>query len=198
MFLTKYYRSTIFFSKHCLWCVAWVLCITIVCVGVGCDTGDDVVTPTEPEVVEPTVPTVKVVDRYDGDSIIFDWQGTGHFVEARVIEGVSEDEVLVRLVDNSKEVISVDQIVGTLIDDHPDLGTEVVMLSEQEGEKIMRGHIVAVYDNGVRKIKIYVVDFGDGRSKRLEIPRIRLVHEDTHIGDGGYWTLEEFAAFIAN
>ncbi len=38
-----------FLSKHCLWCVAWMLCITIACVGVGCDTGDDVVIPTEME-----------------------------------------------------------------------------------------------------------------------------------------------------
>ena len=197
MFLTKSYRSTIFFSKHCLWCVAWVLCITIAFAGVGCDTGDDVFTPTEPEVVEPTVPVVEVVDRYDGTDILFEEKGI--IYEALVIEGVSEDEVLVRLVDDSREVISVDSIAGTSIDDHPDLEAEVKLMGNQnKDESNLTGEIVAVYDNGVRKIEIFAVKFMDGRFERLDVPRIRLVHEDTHFNDGGYMTLDEFADDIRN
>ena len=204
MFLTKSYRSTIFFSKYCLWCVAWVLCITIFCVGVGCDTGDDVVTPTEPEGVEPTVPTVEVIDRYDGDSILFEenviirGERVTIIYEALVIEGVSEDEVLVRLVDGSKQVLPVDRIAGTLIDNftHPDLGTLVKLLGEQEGESTLTGKIVGVYDNGVRKIEIFNVIFVEGGGERLDVPRIRLVHEDTDFEDGGYLTRDEFREWL--
>ncbi len=55
MFLTKSSRSIMFLNKHyCLWCVAWGLCITVACIGVGCDTGGDVVTPIETETEQVT------------------------------------------------------------------------------------------------------------------------------------------------
>ena len=182
--------------------LAGLLCITIVCIGVGCGNGD-VVTPTETETetvqiteVTETVETVEVTDRYVGDSIIFELFGTVH--EGRVVEGVSEDEVRVRMADGSEEVITVNQIAGTVIADHPDLGTEVVMLSEQEGERNLRGRIVRGYDNGVRKIEFLAVTLVDGTFEKLDVPRIRFVHEDTDFGDGGYLTLEEFRRLIAN
>lgn len=61
MFLTKYSRSMMFLSKRCLWCVAWVLCLTVVCIGVGCNPGGDVVTPTETE-----TETVQVTEVTEG------------------------------------------------------------------------------------------------------------------------------------
>ena len=141
-----------------------------------------------------TVP--KVEDRYDGDSIIFEQGGT--IYEGRVLEGVSEDEVLVRLTDGSDEVVNVNDIAGTLIEDHRDRDTRVIMDGERADEKRLSGKIVAVYDNGVRKIEIYKRDFLDGRVGILDVPRIRFVHEDTDFGDSGYWTLDEWARFIRN
>ena len=141
-----------------------------------------------------TVPRVE--DRYDGDSIIVEQGGT--IYEGRVLEGVSEDEVLVRLTDGSDEVVNVNDIAGTLIEDHADLQTPVMLLSGREGENLLRGKIVAVYDNGVRKIEMTRVTFMDGSAKKLDGTRIRFVHEDTEFGDGGYWTLDEWARFIRN
>ena len=133
-----------------------------------------------------TVPRVE--DRYDGDSIIFEQGGT--IYEGRVLEGVSEDEVLVRLTDGSDEVVNVNDIAGTLIEDHADIGTGVLMAGDREGEKMLGGEIVAVYDNGVRKIKLLYVEFMDGRLEHRD--GIRFVHEDEYI------TLEEFRRLIRN
>ena len=188
-----------FLSKHFLWCVVWVLGITVVCIGVGCGNGD-VVTPTETETetvqiteVTETVETLEVTDRYVGDSIIFELFGTVH--EGRVVEGVSEDEVRVRMADGSEEVITVNQIAGTLIADHPDLETKVVLMGDRDkGEEVVSGGIKRVYDNGVRKIEITRVTLMDGRVKNID--RIRFVHEDTEYNEGGYLTREEFARII--
>lgn len=142
-----------------------------------------------------TVPRVE--DRYDGDSIIFEQGGT--IYEGRVLEGVSEDEVLVRLTDGSDEVVNVNDIAGTLIEDHADLEVIVKLLGDRDkGEKMRRGIITAVYDNGVRKIEIDAIDFVDGRRGWPDVPPIRFVHEDTHFNDGGYLTLDEFADIIFN
>ena len=203
MFFRKFYRSLMFLTTSDPWCIASVVCITLVSGGIGGCGGGDVVTPptetevppTETEVVEPTVPVVEVLDRYDGKSIIFVADGTIH--EGHVIEGISEDVVLVRLADGSEVPIAVIRIKGTLIANHPDLGTEVVMLSEQEGERRLRGEIIQVYD-GVRKIEIFGITFDDGRVEWLDVPRIRFVHKDTNLEDGGYLTLDEFAELLDN
>ena len=61
--------------------VAGLLGITLVCGGIsGCDNGEDIVTETETEVVEATVP---VIDRLDGESIYFELAGT--IYEGRVV-----------------------------------------------------------------------------------------------------------------
>ena len=178
--------------------MAGLLILGLICVGIsGCGSGDGD-TPTspvdEPDVVQ-TEPDVEVTDLYDGDSIIFAMGGVVY--EGRVVKGVSEDEVLVRLTDGSEEVISVDRIDGTLIADHPDLETRVVLLGDRDqGEGTLDGEIIAVYNNDLRKIKIFKVEFLDGRFKRLDVPRIRFVHEDTEYNDGGYLTLDEFAKII--
>ena len=140
-----------------------------------------------------TVP--KVEDRYDGDSIIFEQGGT--IYEGRVLEGVSEDEVLVRLTDGSDEVVNVNDIAGTLIEDHADVEVYVLLLGDRDKDEIvLGGDIVAVYDNGVRKIKLLDVNFMDGRFEHRD--GIRFVHEDTDFGDGGYITLDEWARIIRN
>ena len=202
MFLTKYYRPLMFLTKSYLWCIASVVCITLVSGGIGGCGGGDVVTPptetevppTETEVVEPTVPVVEVLDRYDGKSIIFVLGGTIH--EGHVIEGISEDEVLVRLTDGSEMPIGVFRIRGTLIADHPDIGTEVVLQGDRDkGEDILMGEVSGVYDN-VRKIRIHSIFGLDGKKKKLDLPRIRFVHEDTDFNDGGYVTLDEFGRII--
>ena len=173
-----------------------LLGITITCGGItGCGKGNNPVTPTETEVVEVTevTETVQVVTHYDGDSIYFELGGTTY--EGRVVEGVSADEVLVTLADGSDMVINVDRIGGTLIADHPDLGTRVVLLSKQEGESTLSGDIVKVYGD-MRKIEITRVTFKDGTIEVLDVPRVRFVAEDTDFEEGGYLTLEEFAKWL--
>ena len=64
MFLTKYSESMMFLRKDCLWCVAWVLCLTVACIGVGCNPGGDVVTPTETETE--TVQVTEVTEVTEG------------------------------------------------------------------------------------------------------------------------------------
>ena len=187
-----------FLTKSYLWCVAWVLCLTVACIGVGCGTGDDVVTPTEPEVVEVTevTETVQVITRFDGERIYFEQGGT--IYEGRVVEGVSATDVLVRVDDGGGDmVISAFDIKGTLIADHPDIGIEVVLRGDwDKGEKRLSGRIVTVYDNGVRKIKLLTVTLVDNTFEKLDVPRIRFVHEDTDYNDGGYLTLDELARII--
>ena len=171
--------------------VAGLLGITIACS--GCGNGDGLVTPTETEVVEVTEITevTEVTKVYDGDIIYFK-QG-GIIYEGRVVEGVSADEVLVSLADGSEMVIAVDRIAGKRIAAHPDLGVQVVMLGDRDqGEKLLVGRIAGVYTDGVRKIKFVTADFVDGRFEKLDVPRIRLVHENKDFEDGGYLTLEEF------
>ena len=141
-----------------------------------------------------TVPRVE--DRYDGDNIYFEQGST--IYEGRVVKGVSETEVLVRLEDGGEKVINVDRIAGTRIDDHPDRDTRVVMLGERAGEETLSGKIVAVYDNGVRKIEIFAVTFVDNTVKKLDVPRIRFVHVDTDFEEGGYLTLDEFGRWLLN
>lgn len=172
---------------------------TVFCSGItGCGNGNNPVSTTETEAVQVTevTETVEVTNRYNGDSIIFVHLGTFH--EASVIKGVSEDEVLVELADDSKEVISVNQIAGTLIADHPDVGTEVVMLSEREGEKRLKGEIIEGYTDGMRKIEFFGVTLVDGTFKVLNSPRILFLHENTDFEKGGYLTLAEFGRLIDN
>ena len=200
-----------FSAKHELYCVALAhkladsklgrtavagfLGITLVCGGIsGCGNGDGLITPTETEMVEVAV---QVVDRYDGDSIYFELRGTVY--EGLVIEGVSENEVLVEVVGSSDMVISIDDIGGTLLADHPDVGVKVKILGDRaQGEKMLTGKITAGYNDDVRKIEIHAIKFIDGRFERLDDRRIRFVHEDTDFEDGGYLTLEEFADLIRN
>ena len=168
--------------------VAGFLGITLVCGGIsGCGNGDGLITPTETEVVSEVV---QVVERYDGDSIYFELGGT--IYEGRVIEGVSADEVLVSVAGTSDFLINIDDIGGTLIADHPDLGVKVMMLGEREGEKIFHGKITGVYGDNTRKIELFSVEFVGGGGERLDVPRIRFVAKDTDFEDGGYLTREEF------
>ena len=180
--------------------MAGLLILGLICGGIsGCGTedGDKPTSPVdEPDVVQ-TEPDVEVTDLYDGDSIIFAMGGVVY--EGRVVKGVSEDEVLVRLTDGSEEVISVDNIDGTLIADHPDLETVVVLLGDRDqGEKTLHGKIGEVFNNGVRKIEISAITFVDNTIEKLDVRRIRFIHEDTEYLDGGYLTLDEFADRIFN
>ena len=155
------------------------------------DGGTKVLTYTVPE---PEVEFPKT-DRYVGENIIYS-QG-GSVYEGRVVKGVSEDEILVRLTNGSEEVIRVARVGGTLIPDHADIGTEVVMLGDRDkDEDIFLGEIAAVYDSDVRKIRIHSVFTVQNKKKKLDVPRIHFVHEDTDIEDGGYITSEEFGRII--
>lgn len=111
----------------------------------GCS-GDDSASETV------TAEVVEVTDRYDNERVYFTIGKT--FYEGYVVEGVSETEGLVLLDDRTEMTISVDRIGGTQLTDHPDLGTWVVLLSEQEGESTVRGKITRVFTDGMRKIEI--------------------------------------------
>ena len=161
----------------------------------GCG-GDEIVSPTETEVVEVTEVT-EVTDLYDGDIIYF--KQAGIIYEGRVVKGVSATEVLVRLAGSSEMVIGVAHIGGKRIADHPDLEVEVVILGDpDQGESLLLCRIAGVYTDGMRKIKIITIEFRDGRREVLDVPRIRLVHKDTDFEDGGYLTREEFGRRILN
>lgn len=186
MSLTKYSRSLMFLSKHYLWCVAWVLCITVVCTGLGCGNGDDVVTETE---------MVEVTNRYVGEDVYFEMDGS--FLEGYVVKGVSANEVLVRLADSSEMTINLDSIKGTRLDDHPDLNTRVVLLGDQDkGEFSLGGDITAVYDDGTRKIKLFMVRYTDGNLTDLDTERTRFVHKDADFEEGGYLTVEDYEKWL--
>ena len=134
----------------------------------GCG-GDEIVSPTETEVVEVT----EVTDLYDGDIIYF--KQAGIIYEGRVVKGVSATEVLVRLADSSEMVIGVAHIGGKRIADHPDLGTEVLMLGDRDqGEKIIRGEIEGVYSDGMRKIELLNVSLLDGTRAKLVLSQVYL------------------------
>ena len=175
--------------------MAGLLILGLICGGIsGCGTedGDKPTSPVDEPVVGQTEPDeVHITDLYVGDSIYFEEGGT--IYEGLVIDGVSNDEILVRLTDGSEEVINHKRIAGTLIADHPDLEVRVVLSGDRDqGEKTLTGDIIAVYDNGLRKIKIFNIDLIEGGREFLDPPRIRFVHEDTKYRDGGYLTLDEF------
>ena len=149
-----------------------------------------------------------VIDRYNSASIYFKIGDT--FYERRVVEGVSADEVLVRLADGSEMTINVDRIGGTLLADQPDIGSEVFLLPEKvipddlpdpevDGklDSTLIATMEAVYSNGMRKLKLLGVwiDVG-GRIRFFDTPGIYFVHEDTKFQDGGYVTREELGRMI--
>ena len=154
----------------------------------GCG-GDEIVSPPS------TVEAEEVTDQYVGDNIYFKIDGT--FNEGYVVEGVSANEVKVRLDDRSTLTISLDSVRGTRIADHSDVGVTVILLGNRnENERKLRGKIVDVFDDGMRKIEIFAVNFEDGRFEGLDVPRIRFVDEDTDFGEGGYITVEEYRELI--
>ena len=155
----------------------------------GCG-GDEIVSPTG------TVEAVEVTDQYVGANIYFKVGGT--FNEGYVVEGVSADEVKVRLDDRSTLTISVDSVRGARLADHSDVGVMVVILGEKHNEETLTGEIVDVFDDGMRKLKMTAVQFRDGTAGKLDVPRIRFVDEDTDFEDGGYLTLEEFFRLVNN
>ena len=158
---------------------------------VGCR-GDDVVTPTETEVPEPTV---SVIDIFDGKNIYFELSGITY--EGRVVEGVSADEVLVRVTaghfTGSDMIINVDRIGGTLLADQPEIDTEVLVLIEYAlpeadvddlGVRDMVAIITAVYSNGMCKLRL--LGTHDAKGKWVRLTGIYFVHEDTDFESGGY------------
>ncbi len=73
-------------------CFYGPLLFLVVCSAMsGCETGEDLIEPTE-EVIEvpETVEVVEVADRYDGESIYF--KIGENFYEGDVVKGVSADE----------------------------------------------------------------------------------------------------------
>ena len=111
----------------------------------GCG-GDEIVSPTG------TVEAEEVTDQYVGDNIYFKVGGT--FNEGYVVEGVSADEVKVRLDDRSTLTISLDSVRGTRLADHSDVGVQVKLLGNQDKkEKILSGEIVDVFDDARIKLK---------------------------------------------
>jgi hypothetical protein len=154
----------------------------------GCG-GDEIVSPTG------TVEAEEVTDQYVGDNIYFKVGGT--FNEGYVVEGVSADEVKVRLDDGNTKTISLDSVRGTRLVAHPDLEVVVTILGDRDqGEELLVGRIAGVYTDGMRKIKIINIEFMDDRREVLDVPLIRFVHEDTDFKYGGYLTLEEYKELL--
>ena len=92
----------------------------------GCG-GDEIVSPPS------TVEAEEVTDQYVGDNIYFKIDGT--FNEGYVVEGVSANEVKVRLDDRSTLIISLDRVRGTRLADHSDVGVEVVTAGRSKQER---------------------------------------------------------------
>ena len=156
----------------------------------GCG-GDEIVSPPG------TVEAVEVTDQYVGDNIYFKIDGT--FNEGYVLEGVSANEVKVRLDDRSTMTISLDRVRGTRLADHSDVGVKVKLLGNQDKkEKILTGYIIDVFDDGMRKIEIFNIQFTDGRPSKRGLSLIRFVDEDIEFKNGGYLTLDEFFNLINN
>ena len=172
-------------SKPAYMVAAGLLGITIACTGIsGCDGDKNVISPD-------TTKGVKVTDQYVGDNIYFKVGGT--IYAGYVVEGVSADEVKVRLDDGNTKTISVDSVRGTRLADHSDVGVEVVMLGDRnKNEKLLLCRIVDVFDDGVRKIEIITIEFSDGGREVLGVRRIRFVDEDIAFKNGGYLTFEEY------
>ena len=59
----------------------------------------------------------------------------GTFNEGYVVEGVSANEVKVRLDDRSTLTISLDSVRGTRLADHSDVGVKVKLLGESRQER---------------------------------------------------------------
>ena len=194
MFLTKNYLwYATLARKLARTTVAGLLGLIIACGGLsGCDSDDSV----SESVTAEGEAVVEVTDRYVGDNVYFKIGDT--IYGGKVVEGVSANEVKVRLDDRSDMVVSVDRIGGTLLADHSDVGVEVIMLGRKQGEKKLYGKIVGVYDDGMRKIKVTRILFMDGRHELLDVPRIRFVHRDTEFENGGYLTREELADRFMN
>ena len=166
-----------------------ILLLTLTCTGISGCGGDKIVSPTG------TVEAVEVTDQYVGDNIYFKIDGT--FNEGYVVEGVSANEVKVRLDDRSTMTISLDRVRGTRLADHSDVGVQVVLLGDRnKGEKLLVGRIVDVFDDGMRKINITSMDFMDGRFEALDVRRIRFVDKDIEFKFGGYLTLEEYKELL--
>ena len=154
----------------------------------GCG-GDEIVSPTG------TVEAVEVTDQYVGDNIYFKIDGT--FNEGYVLEGVSANEVKVRLDDRSTMTISLDSVRGTRIADHSDVGVEVKLLGDRnKNEKTLTGKIVDVFDDGMCKIQIHHIQFTDGRPSKRGLSLIRFVHKDTDFEEGGYLTRDGFRDWV--
>ncbi len=166
--------------------------ITIVCLGLGCGGGNNI---TSPVAAESTEEVGDIANSYEGDNIYFEVDGI--FYEGLVTTHVSADEIHVLLDNGNKMVIGIGQVGGRLITDHPDIGVEVVLDGDQDGEVLQYGSIIAGYGNGRRKIEIDKVKLVDGEIADLDLHRIRYVHEDkSFIEEGGYLTLEEFNEFM--
>ena len=194
-----------FLTKDYLWCatlahklarttMAGVLGLAFACWGLSGCGEDDSVTESVTAEVE------KVNEDYDGENIYFKIGDT--IYGGKVLEGVSADEVKVRLDDRSEKVVSVDRIRGTLLADHSDIGVEVIMLGRQRGEARLFGIISGVYDlvNGTDagRIKITRIRYSDGRREVLDVPRIYFIRVGTPLEKGGYLTREQFADLIRN
>ncbi len=192
-------------TKNYLWCatlahklarttVGGLLGLAFACWGLSSCGEDDSVTES---VTAEGEAVVEVTDRYVGDSVYFKIGDTFH--AGAVLEGVSADEVKVRLDDRSEKVVSIDRIRGTLLADHADIGVVVKLLGDRnKGESTLNGEIVGVYDDGMRKIEIFSISHLGGGGERLDVYRIRFAHRDTDYARGGYLTLDEFARFVRN
>ena len=165
--------------------VCFVLMVGSSLLYAGCG-GDESVSEM-PEVVDDSTPeVVEITNSYEGDDIYFEVDGI--FYEGHVTAHVSADEIHVLLDDHSKMVISIEQMGASLIADHPDVGVEVVLQSDRDGEILQYGSILAGYGNGTRKIKIDKVELVDGEIADLDPPRILYVHEDAGFLEGGVAT----------
>ena len=76
----------------------------------------------------------------------------------------------------------------------------MVIILSNDGKSLLRGEVVDVFTDSMRKIKIFSVKHGKGEWKGIDRTEFALKAQDKDdfLEEGGYFTLDEFANFIAN
>ena len=109
---------------------------------------------------------------------------TGFGYKTMLVEIVKEENNVLTVhgyADKFDLTIHSDSVKGYLIDDHPNVGRVVKLVSEAVGIARINGVVFAVYSNGIHAIKITSKTTLEGEQEELDskkdTPHIRLIYE---------------------